>query len=596
MKDNKQKLELTWIGKNNAEYNIANIEPRILQEALELSNCKNDPQTENMIIHGDNLLALKALLPEYEGKVKCIYIDPPYNTGNAFEHYDDSVEHSTWLSLMKPRLELLRTLLSDDGVIFVQIDDNEQAYLRVLMDEIFGKNNFINTISINMKNIAGASGGGEDKKLKKNIEYIHLFAKNYLGLSSFTGVYDYKPISELVEEYKEEEKSWKYTTILFYEGDKEYIGSTVDGDGNEIKIYSRKNPVIKSINQIIKDENISLKDAYGKYANKIFQTAMPQSSIRPRVMEKAKELGSIEDLHSIEYIPKTGKNKGQIYEQFYKGNQFRLFAWLRDVSEEREGKLCKKEAQGTYWNFASETKNLTKEGDVSFPNGKKPEALISRIVYMCTKPNDLILDSFLGSGTTAAVAHKMNRRYIGIEMGDHAYTHCKTRLDKVIEGEQGGISKAVGWKGGGAYKFFELAPSFITKDEFGNLVIDSFYNDSKLIQAMCKLMNFIYQPSQEQYWKHGVGQGQNYLFVTTQILTSAIVAQIAKHLSGNESLVICSKSFESGANKIDSRIAVKKIPQSVLKACQFGKKEYLLPIKESAAQEMEDLENEDNDE
>ena len=168
MSNNKQRLELTWIGKNNPEYDIANIEPRILEEKPELSNCVNDPSTENMIIHGDNLLALKALLPEYEGKVKCIYIDPPYNTGNAFEHYDDSVEHSTWLSLMKPRLELLRTLLSETGAIFVQIDDVEQAYLRVIMDEVFGRNNFINTISVNLKNIAGASGGGEDKKLKKN--------------------------------------------------------------------------------------------------------------------------------------------------------------------------------------------------------------------------------------------------------------------------------------------------------------------------------------------------------------------------------------------------------------------------------------------
>ena len=159
----KQKLELTWIGKNNPEYEIANIEPRVLEEHKDLSY--GDSDTENMIIHGDNLLALKALLPEFEGKVKCIYIDPPYNTGNAFEHYDDAVEHSTWLSLMRPRLELLRMLLSNDGAIFIQIDDEEQAYLRIIMDEIFGRNNFINTVSINMKNIAGASGGGEDKKI-----------------------------------------------------------------------------------------------------------------------------------------------------------------------------------------------------------------------------------------------------------------------------------------------------------------------------------------------------------------------------------------------------------------------------------------------
>jgi adenine-specific DNA-methyltransferase len=214
---------------------------------------------------------------------------------------------------------------------------------------------------------------------------------------------------------------------------------------------------------------------------------------------------------------------------------------------------------------------------------------------LSTNPGDLVLDSFLGSGTTSAVAHKMGRKYIGIEMGDHAYTHCKVRLDKVIDGsDQGGISKTVGWKGGGAYKFYELAPSFVTKDEFGNPVIDNFYNDTKLIKAMCKLMNFTFAPSSTEYWKHGTGQGKNYLYVTTQLLTGAMIQQIVARLGADESLIICPKKFESGADKIDRRITIKKIPQSVLKACHFGKKEYLLPIKESALDEVdqEDSENE----
>ena len=207
------------------------------------------------------------------------------------------------------------------------------------------------------------------------------------------------------------------------------------------------------------------------------------------------------------------------------------------------------------------------------------------------------MDSFLGSGTTAAVAQKMGRKYIGIEMGNHAYTHCKIRLDKVIDGsDQGGISKAIDWKGGGAYKFYELAPSFIVKDEFGNPVIDAYYNDAKLIQAMCKLMNFTYQPSRTEYWKHGFGQGKNYLYVTTQLLSTAMVQQIAAHLATGETLLICPKKYEPGAEKIDSRITIKKIPQSVLKACHFGKKEYLLPIKETAIEEMDlEMDDENND-
>ena len=226
----------------------------------------------------------------------------------------------------------------------------------------------------------------------------------------------------------------------------------------------------------------------------------------------------------------------------------------------------------------------------------KPEKLIQKVIHVSTISGDIVLDSFLGSGTTSAVAHKMGRKHIGIEMGEHAYTHCKTRLDKVVDGsDQGGISKAVEWKGGGAYKFYELAPSFIMKDEFGNPVIDGFYNDTKLIKAMCKLMNFTFEPSGIEYWKHGVGQGKNYLYVTTQLLTSGMVQQIVVRLGVGESLIICPKKFEPGAEKIDDRITIKKIPQSVLKACHFGKKEYLLPIKESVIEDEEiEADTEDN--
>lgn len=258
-----------------------------------------------------------------------------------------------------------------DGTIFIQIDDEEQAYLRILLDEVFGRDNFINTISVNMKNIAGASGGGEDKRLKKNIEYIHIYAKDYFQLPTFKNTYDYIPIIDMVESYREEKKSWKYTSILIEPGEKTYICSTVDGDENEIKIFSRSKYIIKSINEIIREEGITENEGYKKYALKIFQTQMHQSSIRPRVMQKVKELGLNDDLFSIEYVPRSGRNKGQVYEQFYKGENFRLLAWLRDVSEEINGVLYKKELQGTYWNFANETKNLTKEGNVQFPNGQK---------------------------------------------------------------------------------------------------------------------------------------------------------------------------------------------------------------------------------
>ena len=568
------KLELTWVGKDEE----IKLEPRILIENPKLSNTEKDKDTENMLIRGDNLLALKALESKYAGQIKCIYIDPPYNTGSAFEHYDDNLEHSIWLSLMRARLIILRNLLHKEGSIWIQIDDEEQAYLKVLCDEVFGRSNFVNMISINMKNIAGASGRGEDKRLKKNCEYILIYARNYDLLPIFKGAYDLEEIADVVERYRSEGISWKYTTALVNKGDKVYIGSTTDGDGAEIKIYRRDNYVIKPLSKIIKEEKITEREAYKKYSDCIFQTAMPQSSIRPRVMEKVKEIGIESDLYSIEYVPKSGRNKDQIYEQFYKGDNFRLFAWLKDVSEVVDGKLYKKTLQGTYWNFASETKNLTKEGSVEFPNGKKPERLIARILDMTTSENDFILDSFLGSGTTAAVAHKMGRRWIGVEMGNHAYTHCKVRLDKVISGEdQGGIAKSQNWHGGSGYKFYELAPSLIVEDKFGNPVINKEYNADMLAAAMALHEGFEYAPDANFYWKQGKNENA-YIYTTTVHLTEAHLDAISKEMKEDEYLVIACKSYDADIERAYKNIKIKKIPQFLLGRCEFGKDNYNLNI------------------
>ena len=249
-----------------------------------------------------------------------------------------------------------------------------------------------------------------------------LYAKSYKAISQFNNVYSYTPISELVEQYRQEGVSWKYTTALIDSGEKVYVGSTVDGDGSEIKIFKRVNYVMKSIGQIIKEEGISEKKAYDKYASCIFQTAMPQSSIRPRVMQKVQEIGRESDLYSIEYIPKTGRNKGTVYEQFYKGENFRLFAWLRDVAEEKDGILYKKDLQGTLWDFVGETKNLAKEGGVPFPNGKKPVKLIQQTLKMITRDKDIVLDFFSGSASTAHAVMQLNaedgghRKFIMVQL------------------------------------------------------------------------------------------------------------------------------------------------------------------------------------
>jgi len=460
----KEKYELSWPGKTQAKQ-LANtdISGKTLKYIPEDS--KDADTTENLYIEGDNLEVLKLLRYSYYGKIKMIYIDPPYNTGNDFvykdkyakDHKSSEIEigdldedgerliknqfgssrfHSNWLNMIYPRLKISKDLLTDDGVIFISIDDNEVDNLKKMCDELFSEENYINTVAVKMKNIAGASGGGEDKKLKKNIEYIHIYAKNYSAFQSFDSVYNYTKIDDLVQQYREDGVSWKYTTALIYEGEKEYIGSTVDGDGNEIKIYSRKNAIIKSINQIMLDEEISESQAYNKYASKVFQTQMPQSSIRPRVMKKVKELNVDGDLFSIEYVPKSGKNKGEIYEQYYKGDNFRLFAWLRDVSEEIDGTLYKKDMQGTLWDFVGETKNLTKEGNVPFPNGKKPLALIKRLLSMQADKSSVIIDFFSGSATSAHATMQLNaedsgnRKFIMVQLPEP----CSENSEALKEG------------------------------------------------------------------------------------------------------------------------------------------------------------------
>ncbi|MDE7363489.1 MAG: site-specific DNA-methyltransferase [Ruminococcus sp.] len=569
------KLELTWYGKDKE----ISVEPRLLIERPELSNTNLAPDTENMLIHGDNLLALKALESKYAGQVKCIYIDPPYNTGSAFEHYDDNVEHSIWLKLMRARLKILKNLLSFEGSIWIQIDDEEQAYLKVICDEIFGRNNFINLISVNMKNVAGASGGGEDKRLKKNCEFILSYAKDYNSLPLFNGPYQFTEISDLIQSYINEGKSWKYTSVLVNSGTKEYIGSTVDGDGNEIKIYVRKNVETMSVKQIAKRDGITEKEAYKKYGIYIFQTTNAQSSIRTRIINYRQEENITEDVLSIEYVPKTGKNRGTVYEQFYKGDKCRLFVWLRDTSEVINGELYKRDLQGTYWDMNAWMKNVTKEGGVSFPNGKKPEHLISQIIEMTTQEGELILDSFLGSGTTTAVAHKMGRRYIGIEMGDHAYTHCKKRLDMVVSGDdKGGISKSVNWMGGGGYRFYELAPTLINKDEFGEYVINPEYSAEMLAGAVALHEGFTYEPDSEMFWKQSHGNEKSYLFVTTRHLNATFMNSIIGSMEDDEYLVIACCSFDKGMDKLNPHIMVNKIPQMLLESCEFDKADYNLNI------------------
>lgn len=403
----------------------------------------------NFLLEGDNLHSLKILEKTHLKRIDLIYIDPPYNTKKKDFMYDDKYidledifKHSLWLSFMKERLSVARNLLTEEGVILIQIDDKELAQLKLLCDEIFGEENFINVICVNMKNIAGASGGGEDKRFKKNVEYILIYAKSYADMPKFKSVYDFRELEALLDEYEENEVSWKYTSILVDPGEKVFFQTALDGDGNDINIYLRSNPKYDTIPNIMRIENLSRKEAYLKYYKKIFTTTMPQSSIRTRVLDKISGEENLPDLISIEYVPKSGKNKDRLYEQFYKGEQLRLFAWFRDVVVLKDGDLFKKEMQGTYWNFAGATKNLSKEGNIQFKNGKKPLELLKKIVQMYDNDEAIVLDFFAGSGTTGHAVIEANqedggkRKFILCTNNENQIceTITLTRLQNVING------------------------------------------------------------------------------------------------------------------------------------------------------------------
>lgn len=509
------KLELIWYGKENK----IEVEPRILIENKELSNVANDSTTENMLIHGDNLLALKALENKYAGKVKCVYIDPPYNTGSAFEHYDDNLEHSTWLSLMKPRLDILRNILSDDGSIWISIDDDEGHYLKVLCDEVFGRNNYINTVIWEKK----FSPQNDAKWLSDNHDFILIYAKN-------------KDIWRPNLLSRSDDMNSRYKNP-----DNDPRGAWTSGD------LSVKRETIKDVYPITTPSG---------------RVVMPPSGTSWR-FSKNKMSELITDNRI--WFGKDGNNVPRIkrFLTDVKGGITPLTIWkYTEVGHTQDAK--------------KEVKAFNFESVFATP---KPERLIERVLTLATNEGDLVLDSFLGSGTTAAVAHKMGRHYIGIEMGEHAYTHCKLRLDKVIAGEdQGGITKVQNWQGGGGYRFYELAPSLINKDDFDEYIINPEYDAEMLASAVALHEGFTFEPDSKMFWKQSKGNESSFLFVTTRHLNCPYLESIKQTMDEGEYLIIVCKSYEAELDKLYSNITIKKIPQMLLSRCEFDKDNYNLNI------------------
>lgn len=559
--DKKGKLELTWVGKNDEK----ELEPRILVEDKEKSY--GDQDTDNMLIHGDNLLALKALEQEYTGKVKCIYIDPPYNTGSRINSdgetigYEDGLEHSIWLNLIYSRMKLLYKLLSDDGLIFIQIDDNEQAYLKVLCDEVFGRENYLNTITVKTKAVAGASGGGEDKRLKKNCEYLLIYVKNYEHVKYQIPIEKVKLI-DYIQDHKDNNVGFYYTRVITNYGKKQLLGTVELGNGEEMKVFKHIDFEFSSISKITKEQNLNEEEAYSKYFDSVFMVTNAQTSILGRVNDFVKQKNQF---ISYEYVPTTGRKKGQV-ETKYVWNET-LVVWLRDSALLENGIPYKTQKMGTLWTNISWGR-LDLEGGISFKNGKKPESLLKQIIDMSTVPGDIVLDSFLGSGTTIAAAHKMNRRWIGIELGSHVYSHCKKRIDGVIDGvDNSGITKELNWSGGGGYKFYELADSLLVKNKVLPVYqINPSYTWDMVSEAICKIEGFTYEPEGEF---QGHSSENRYIHITQEYVNSKYVMSIMKNLGDKQSLLIYCKKFQADI-RLPENVEIKKIPKDLLDKCNFG--------------------------
>lgn len=536
------KLELTWIGKDDEPLAV---EPRLLLETAEHSFGKVEtgtlpngkPWPGNMLIHGDNLLALRALEQDFAGQIKCIYIDPPYNTGAAFEHYDDNVEHSIWLSLMRERLVILHKLLSEDGSIWISLDDEEQAYCKVLCDEVFGRANFVANVIWHKKH----TRANDARWFSDNHDFILVFAKN--------------------------KEKWKPNLLPRTE---ESMNGYTNPDGDPRGVWASGPCHVKTPNP---------KDIY-PVTTPSGRTVMPPNGTSWRFSQKRME-ELIAD-NKI-YFGANGDNVPR-YKRFITDVQngfVPLTLWMReDVGDNQEAK--------------SEVKKIVPDDVFSTP---KPERLIERILTLGSDPGDIVLDSFLGSGTTAAVAHKMGRRWIGVEFGDHAYTHCVVRMRKVIEGEQGGISKSVNWKGGGGFKFYELAPSLLNHDKYGNLVINKDYNADMLAAAMAKHQGFTYSPDEKIYWKQGKSSEHDFIFTTTQLITAEMLETIYDRLGEDESLLICCTKFQPECRNKFPNITIKKIVKVLLDTCEFDRDDYsfnIVSVPDIDDEEWEDMEFSDN--
>ncbi|MBI1175763.1 MAG: site-specific DNA-methyltransferase [Sideroxydans sp.] len=524
----KTRLELTWVGKDERP----RLEPRILVEDVDKSyhaSVRREGDIfSNLLIKADNLLALKALAPEHTNSISCIYADPPFNTGQAFEHYDDGVEHSLWLTLMRDRIAEFYRLLSDRGSLWLHLDDVEVHRARCLLDEQFGAENFIGTVIWEKSD----SPRMDARFFSVRHDYILVYAKNIE-----TVTFNRLASNKLAAHYDR----------VASDGRPYYLKPLRAMGGQGETREARPNLYF------------ALEAPDG---SQIFPKRQDGTDGAWRWSKKKVE----EEADRIEWV--QGRAGWAPYYRIY-----------GDKTSYRPAE--------TIWPHAEVGSNRTSKAETKalVPNQPpfatpKPEKLLARIIEIATNPDDIVLDSFGGSGTTGAVAHKMGRRWIMVELGEHCDTHIVPRMIKVIDGSDlGGVTEAVGWRGGGGFRYCHLAPSLIETDRWGNRIISKKYNPPMLAEAMCKHLGFTYAPSSDprEYWKHGYSSERDFIYVTTASLTAATLRGISEDVGPDCTLLVCCKAFDAKADAFDN-LTMKKIPQAVLANCEWGRDDYSLRI------------------
>lgn len=534
----RQRLELTWIGKDAKP----KLEPRILLADSSRSHHANhrmsdDDLFDNKLIFGDNLLALKALEQELAGKVRCIFIDPPYNTGSAFSHYDDGLEHSIWLGLMRDRLDVIRRLLSENGSLWITIDDNEAHYLKVLCDEVFGRANFVANV-VWQKKYAPAN---DALWLSDSHDHILVYAKNKEV---------WRP-NKLPRTQEQDD--------LYKNPDNDLRGAWMSDNYTCAKNADERPNLYYSIKNPNTGEEI--------WPKRTRVWAFDQSTHLKHVADRMIYWGK----DGINSTPRLKKFLSKLRSP----GRVAATIWLHDDVGHNQDANREQQA------FNADDPFKT----------PKPEKLIHRILTLATNPGDIVLDSFAGSGTTGAVAHKMGRRWIMVELGEHCHTHVIPRMQKVIDGEdKGGITEAVGWEGGGGFRYYRLAPSLLQQDRWGNWVINKEYNAEMLAAAICKLEGFTYAPNDAHYWQHGYSTETDFIYVTTQTLNADQLQALSDEVGEERSLLVCCAAYRGSADRF-ANLTLKKIPKMVLSKCEWGHDDYSLNVENLPMQQKPKVES-----